>query len=187
MSCHRPRVRAWRRFARRLDISIIHLHQTRQTLFLTAPEHHLIQFVLHPPSCVVGNGRLAMQLHRRDAFLDLRQQVNRLKPDRQRQFAGFEDGAGDDRSLAMTPIAQALFAGIEVTAFVMVAAGTDEAIWPAQSEQGFEAFVFVAITFQKYLLTSQPVFTNTLRKFSRLQARPKRHERCVGAQFRPLF
>ena len=51
--------------------------------------------------------------------------------------------------LAMTPIALARFAGVEVTAFVMVAVGTDEAIWPAQIEQGFEAFVFVAITFQE--------------------------------------
>ena len=105
--------------------------------------------MLHPPGCVVGNAQLSKQLHRRDALLGLRQQVNRLKPDRQWQFAGFEDGAGDDRHLAMAPIALAQFAGVEVTAFVMAAVGTDEAIRPAQSEQGFEAFVFVAITFQE--------------------------------------
>ena len=90
-----------------------------------------------------------MQLHRQDALLGLRQQVNHLKPDRQWQFAGFKDGAGDDRRLAMAPIALTQFAGIEVTAFVMAAVGTDEAIRPAEIEQGFEAFVFVAITFQE--------------------------------------
>ena len=36
-----------------------------------------------------------------------------------------------------------------MTAFVMAAVGTDEAIWSEQIEQGFEAFVFVAITFQE--------------------------------------
>ena len=60
-----------------------------------------------------------MQLHGRDAFFGLRQQVNRLKPDRQGQFAGFEDGAGDDRGLALAPIALTQFSGVEVTAFVM--------------------------------------------------------------------
>ena len=56
---------------------------------------------------------------------------------------------GDDRRLAMTPIALTQFAGVEVTAFVMAAVGTDEVIRPAQIEQGLEAFVFVAITFQE--------------------------------------
>jgi len=76
----------------------------QQSLFLTAPEHHLHQFVLHPPGCVVGNAQLLMQLHCRDVFLGLRQQKNRLKPDCQWQFAGFKDGVGYDRCLAMTPM-----------------------------------------------------------------------------------
>ena len=38
---------------------------------------------------------------------------------------------GDDRRLAMTPIALTQFAGVEVTAFVMAAVGTDEVIRPA--------------------------------------------------------
>ncbi len=92
---------------------------------------------------------MSIQLHCRDAFLGLRQQVNRLNPDRQWQFAGFKNGTDDDRRLAMAPIALAQFAGVEVTAFVMAAVGTDEAIRPVQIEQGFEAFVFVAITFQE--------------------------------------
>ena len=110
------------------QIGVIHLHQTRQTLFLTALEHHLHQLVLHPPGRIVGDAQLSMQLYRRDAFLGLGQKVDRLKPDRQRQFAGFKDGAGDDRRLSMTPIALTQFAGVEVTAFIMAAVGTEEAI-----------------------------------------------------------
>ena len=98
---------------------------------------HLHQFVLHLPDCVVGTAQLSIQLHCRDALLGLRQQVNRLKPDRQWQFVGFKDGDDDDRRLAMAPIALAQFAGVEVIAFVMAAVGTDEAIRPAQIEQGF--------------------------------------------------
>ena len=49
----------------------------------------------------------------------------------------------------MTPIAMTQFSGVEVTAFVMAAVGTDETIRSAQIEQGFEAFFFVAITFKK--------------------------------------
>ena len=83
-----------------------------------------------------------MHLHCRDSLLDLSQQVNRLKPDCQWQYAGFEDGAGDDRRLAMTPIAMTQFAGVEGTAFVMAAVGTDEAIWPAQIETGLQSICF---------------------------------------------
>ena len=63
-------------------------------------------------------------------IIGLGQKVDRLKPDRQWRFAGFEDGAGDDRRLAMTPIALTQFTGIEMTAFVMAAIGKDEAIRP---------------------------------------------------------
>ena len=131
------------------QIGVIHLHQTRQTLFLTTLEHHLHQFVLHPPRRIVGNAQLSMQLHCRDAFFGLGQKVDRLKPNRQWQFAGFKDGAGNDRRLSMTPIALAQFAGVEMTAFVMAAVGTDEAIRPTQFEQGIEAFLFFAIMFQE--------------------------------------
>ena len=89
------------------QIGVIHLQQTRQTLFLTAPGHHLHQFVPHPPRRIVGNAQLSMQLHCRDTLFGLGQKVDRLKPDRQWQFAG-----------------------IEMTAFVMAAIGKDEAIRP---------------------------------------------------------
>lgn len=73
----------------------------------------------------------------------------RLEPDRQRQFAGLEDGADDDRGLPMAAVTLAQFAGVEVTAFVMAAVQTDEAVPPAQSEQRFEAFLLVAVLFQE--------------------------------------
>ena len=67
VSCHRSRVSACR--LARPQIGVTHLHQTRQTLFLTAFEHHLHLFVLHSPGHIVGDAPLSMQLYGRDNFL----------------------------------------------------------------------------------------------------------------------
>ena len=125
------------------QIGFIHLHQTRQTLFLTAFEHHLDQFVLHPPGHIVGNAQLSIQLHRRDAFFGQSQKVDRLELDRRRQFAGFKDGAGDN-----TDSTDAV-CSVEVTALVMDAVRTDDAVRLTQHEQRLEAFLFVATMFQE--------------------------------------
>ena len=60
-----------------------------------------------------------MQLHGRDALFSLGQKVNGLKPDGQRQFARFKDGAGDERHLAMAAVAMTQFAGVQMKAFVV--------------------------------------------------------------------
>ncbi len=73
--------------------------------------HHLHQFVFEPPDRIVRNAQLAVQLHRRDAFFALRQQVEGQEPHRQRQFRGTEDGAGRHRGLAVAPIALLQSAG----------------------------------------------------------------------------
>lgn len=88
-------------------------------------------------------------LLRRDAFPSLGQKIDRLKPDGQRQFARFEDGAGGDRGLSMKAVAPAQFAGVEVAASVMAAVRTDETGRPAQSEQRFQAFLLIAILFRE--------------------------------------
>ena len=42
------------------QIGVIYLYQTRRTLFFIAFEHHLCQFVLHPPGRIVGDAQLSM-------------------------------------------------------------------------------------------------------------------------------
>ena len=131
------------------QIGIVKLHQPLQLVFTVALHHHLHQLVLHTPGGVVGDAQVAAQLHGRDAFLALRQQEDGLKPQRQRQFGGIEDGAGGDGGLAVAAIALSQLTHRELAGLVMTAMRTLKAVWPAPLEQGIEALLFGAVEFQE--------------------------------------
>ena len=67
--------------------------------------HHLHQFVSHAPRRVGGDVQLTVQLHRRDAFLVLGNEVDGLESHGERQFGGSEDGTRGNRGLTVTAIA----------------------------------------------------------------------------------
>ncbi len=91
-----------------------------------------------------------MQLHRRYAFLRLGQQIQSLKPHRQRQFGGIENGAGYDRSLAMALVALLQLSGVELTAFVVTVVRAYEAVRPAPFVKCIEALLFCAVVFEEF-------------------------------------
>ena len=62
---------------------------------------------------------MAVQLHRRDPFLVLGHEVDGLKPHRQGQLGGVEDGSCGDRGLAVAAIALLELAAVELTASVV--------------------------------------------------------------------
>ena len=62
---------------------------------------------------------MAVQLHRRDPFLVLGHEVDGLKPHRQGQLGGVEDGSCGDRGLAVAAIALLELAAVELAASVV--------------------------------------------------------------------
>ena len=62
---------------------------------------------------------MAVQFHRRDAFLVLCHEVDSLKPHRQGQFCGVEDGACGDGGLVVAAIALLELVGVELAASVV--------------------------------------------------------------------
>ena len=88
-------------------------------------------------------------MHGRDAFLALCQQEDGLKPQRQRQFGGVEDGAGGDGGLAVAAIALPQLTHRELAGLVMSAMRALKAAWPAPLEQGVKASLFGAVEFKK--------------------------------------
>ena len=85
---------------------------------------------------------MAVQRHRRDAFLVLGAEVDGLTPHRERQLGGIEESAGGDRGLA---VALLELAGVELTASVIPTVRAYEAIGPSPPIQGVEALVFGSV------------------------------------------
>ena len=68
------------------QIGVVHLHEAPQRLAVIPLAHRLHQFVLEHPSRVVAHAQRAQQVHRREAILGLREQVDRQVPSGQRQL-----------------------------------------------------------------------------------------------------
>ena len=94
---------------------------------------------------------MAVQLHRRDAFLVLGHEVDGLKPHRQGQLGGVEDGAGGNRGLAVAAIALLELAAVELTASVVATVRAHEAIGPSPTIQGVEALVVGSIEREEFV------------------------------------
>ena len=88
---------------------------------------------------------MAVQLHRRDAFLVLGHEVDGLEPHRQGQLGGVDDGPCGDRGLAVAEIALLELAGVELTAPVVATVRAYKAVGPGPSVQGVEALVFGSV------------------------------------------
>ena len=93
---------------------------------------------------------MAVQLHRRDAFLVLGHEVDGLKPLRQGQLGGVEDGSCGDRGLAVAAIALLELAAVQLAASVMATVRAQKPIGPSPLIQGVEALVFGAVEREEY-------------------------------------
>ena len=88
---------------------------------------------------------MAVQLHRRDAFLVLGHEVDGLEPQRERELGGVEDGACGNRGLAVAAIALLELAAVELAAAVMATVRAQKPIGPSPLVQGVEALVFGSV------------------------------------------
>ena len=88
---------------------------------------------------------MAVQLHRRDPFLVLGHEVDGLKPHREGQLGGVEDGSCGDRGLAVAAIALLELAAVELAASVVATVRAQKPIGPSPLIQGVEALVFGAV------------------------------------------
>ena len=79
---------------------------------------------------------MAVQLHRRDPFLVLGHEVDGLKPHRQGQLGGVEDGSCGDRGLAVAAIALLELAAVELAASVVATVRAQKPIGPSPSDTG---------------------------------------------------
>ena len=88
---------------------------------------------------------MAVQLHRRDPFLVLGHEVDGLKPHREGQLGGVEDGSCGDRGLAVAAIALLELAAAQLAASVMATVGAQKPIGPSPLKERIEALVFGAV------------------------------------------
>ena len=133
------------------EIGVIELDPPAERVLAVALHHHLHQLVSYAPRRVVGDAQMAVQFHRRDAFLVLGHEVDGLKPHRQGQLGGVEDGAGGDRGLAVAAIALLELAAVELTASVVATVRAHEAIGPSPTIQGVEALVVGSIEREEFV------------------------------------
>ena len=133
------------------EIGVIELDPAAERVLAVAFHHHLHQLVSDAPRRVVGDPQMAVQLHRRDAFLVLGHEVDGLEPHRQGQFRGVEDGAGGDRGLAVAAIALLELAAVELAASVVATVRAYEAIGPSPTIQGVEALVIGSIEGEEFV------------------------------------
>ena len=127
------------------EIGVVELDPPAERVLAVALHHHLHQLVSDAPRGVVGDTQMAVQLHRRDAFLVLGHEVDGLKPHRQGQLGGVEDGSCGDRGLAVAAIALLELAAVELAASVVATVRAQKPIGPSPLIQGVEALVFGAV------------------------------------------
>ena len=127
------------------EIGVVELDPPAERVLAVALHHHLHQLVAHAPRRVVGDAQMTVQLHRRDPFLVLGHEVDGLKPHRQEQLGGVEDGSCGDRGLAVAAIALLELAAVELAASVVATVRAQKPIGPSPLIQGVEALVFGAV------------------------------------------
>src|SRR5664279_237191 len=87
------------------DIGVVHLHDSLQALARVALQHDLPEFMLHHPGGRLGDAKSAAEFDAGNAFLGLRDVIDRLEPDAQRQFARGENRPSLDGSLLAAGVA----------------------------------------------------------------------------------
>ena len=127
------------------EIGVVELDPPAERVLAVALHHHLHQLVSDAPRGVVGDTQMAVQLHRRDPFLVLGHEVDGLKPHREGQLGGVEDGSCGDRGLAVAAIALLELAAVELAASVVATVRAQKPIGPSPLIQGVEALVFGAV------------------------------------------
>ena len=133
------------------EIGVIELDPSAECVLAVSLHHHLHQLVSDTPCGVVGDPQMAVQLHRRNALFVLGHEVDGLKPHRQGQLGGVEDGAGGDGGLAVAAIALLELAGVELAASVVATVRTQKAVGSSPSIQGVEALVFCSIEREEFV------------------------------------
>ena len=127
------------------EIGVIELDPSAECVLAVSLHHHLHQLVSDTPCGVVGDPQMAVQLHRRNALFVLGHEVDGLKPHRQEQLGGVEDGSCGDRGLAVAAIALLELAAVELAASVVATVRAQKPIGPSPLIQGVEALVFGAV------------------------------------------
>ena len=133
------------------EIGIVELDRPAERVLAVALHHHLHQLVSDAPRGVVGDAQMAVQLHRRDPFLVLGHEVDGLKPHREGQLGGVEDGSCGDRGLAVAAIALLELAAAQLAAAVMATVRAQKPIGPSPLIQGVEALVFGAVEREEFV------------------------------------
>ena len=133
------------------EIGVVELDPPAERVLAVALHHHLHQLVAHAPRRVVGDPQMAVQLHRRDPFLVLGHEVDGLKPHRQGQLGGVEDGSCGDRGLAVAAIALLELAAVELTASVVATVRAQKPIGPSPLKERIEALVFGAVEREEFV------------------------------------
>ena len=72
------------------EIGITELDSSGERVLAMSLQHHLHQLVAHAPRRVVGDAQMAVQLHRREAFVVLGHEVDGPKPHGQALLGGIE-------------------------------------------------------------------------------------------------
>ena len=87
------------------EIGIVDLDGATQSVVGLAFDHRLHQLVVDQPSGGVAHPQITLQGQRRESGLGLADQVDRQKPDRQRQLGALKHRANDQRGLVVAGIA----------------------------------------------------------------------------------
>ena len=115
--------------------------------------HGLHQFVHDHPSGVVAHPQLALEIHRRNPILGLREQAYREVPAAQRQLGVLEQSACGERGLVLAADALEDLAGVPLAVLVVATVRTAEAFRPVRLEQRLGALLVGSVDLEQ---VSQP-------------------------------
>lgn len=132
------------------EVGIVDLGPVAEGILLATLEHHLPQFVLHPPGGVVFGAEIPRELHYRDALLALSEQKDGEEPLGQREFRAVEDRPGGQRGLMMALV---YLATVQCVARGVATCRTNEALWPTQPVECLLALLLSAVLFEEGLKT----------------------------------
>ena len=138
--------------ARPAHIGVIRFHTAMKHPCCATLHHHLKKFVFQVPCCLVANTKLAFEFEGRDAVLALSQQMQRKKPELQRQAGTVEDRASRDARLMPANSALKKRPGAKPMKFARATIRALEAIRPSAARKRRNAL---------FLLSRPPISLDT--------------------------
>lgn len=126
------------------EIGVVHLDPAVERGVRLAPRHHRHDLLLHRPGGRLLDPETAAELDRRDAVLRRHDQVDGCEPGGQRQLGRVEDRARRQRGLRLAAVALIQPPARRNAIAAMAAGRADEAVRPAQPEQGRAALLLLS-------------------------------------------